>query len=119
MFCDIDGSYKNIKDTSSAQKVVKAKQSHTIVQDSMEIVPTQPSWVPRLRNYLTPTENRLYVSRIKLPQCFIGEIASNTVIIDSGASVCISPHHTNVITYNPSNMKIKDLSSSNKVAGED
>ncbi len=118
VFCDNDGSYKNIKDISSAQKVVKAKQSHTVVQDEMEIVPTHTSWVSRLQNCLTTAENRLYVSRIKLPQCFIGEMASNTVIIDSGASVCISLHCTNLITYGPSNM-IKDLSSSNKLQEKD
>jgi len=69
VFCDDDGSYKNIKDISSAQKVIKAKQLHTIFQDEMEIVPTQISWVPRLWNYLTTAENRLYVSRVELPQC--------------------------------------------------
>ncbi len=78
VFCDNDGSHKNIEDISS-QKIVKAKQSHTIVQDEMEIVPTQTSWVPRLWDYLTPADNRLFVSRIKLPQCFIGEMTSNTV----------------------------------------
>jgi hypothetical protein len=118
VFCDDDRSYKNIEDISSARKVVKAKQSHTNVQDELEIVPTQTSWVPRLWNYLTTTEYRLYVSRIKFPQCFIWEMASNTVIIDSGASILISLHCANFIIYGPSNMKIKDLSSSNKVAGE-
>ncbi len=46
VFCDDDGSYMNIEYISSAQKVVKAKQSHTIVQDEKEIVPAQTSWVP-------------------------------------------------------------------------
>jgi hypothetical protein len=119
VFHDNDGSHKNIEDTSSVQKIVKAKQSQITIQDEMEIVPTQTSWIPRLQSYdLTTTDNRLCVSRIKIPQCFIGEMASNTVIIDSGASVCISPHCANFITHGPSNMKIKDLSSSNKVAGE-
>ncbi len=68
VFCNNDGSHKNIKDISSVRKIDKAKQSHTIVQDEMEIVPTQTSWVPRLRNYLTPADNRLCVSRMKLPQ---------------------------------------------------
>ncbi len=48
VFRDNDGSHKNIKDTSSVQKIVKAKQSHTVVQDEIEIVLTQTSWVPRL-----------------------------------------------------------------------
>ncbi len=71
VFCDNDGSQKNIEDISYIQKIVKAKQSHTIVQDEMEIVPTQTSWVPRLRNYLTPADNGLCVSRIKLSQCLL------------------------------------------------
>jgi hypothetical protein len=48
VFHDDDGSHKNIEDISPVQKIVKAKQSHTIVQDEMEIVPTQTSWVTRL-----------------------------------------------------------------------
>jgi hypothetical protein len=42
----------------------------------------------------------------------------SSLIIDSGASVYISPHKSDFITYNKSNMKIKDLSSSNHIAGE-
>ncbi len=118
MFRDNDGSYKNIKDISFVKKIVKATQSHTIVQDEMEIVPTQTTWIPRLRKYLTTADNRLCVSRIELQYYCIREMASNTVIIDSGASDCISPHCANFITHGPSNMKIKDLSSSNKVVGE-
>jgi hypothetical protein len=40
------------------------------------------------------------------------------LIINSGTSLCITPHRLDFITYKTSNMKIKDLSSSNKVAGE-
>ena len=40
------------------------------------------------------------------------------LIIDSGASVYISPHWSDFLTYTTSNMRIKDLSSSNTVAGE-
>jgi hypothetical protein len=40
------------------------------------------------------------------------------VIIDSGASVCITPHRSDFINYKDSHMKIRDLSSSNSVAGE-
>ncbi len=41
-----------------------------------------------------------------------------SLVIVSGASVCISPHKGDFISYGKSNMKIKDLSSSNNVAGE-
>jgi hypothetical protein len=40
------------------------------------------------------------------------------LIVDSGASVCISPLRSDFITYKPSQIKINDLSSSNKVQGE-
>jgi hypothetical protein len=116
VFCDNDRSYTNIKDIYSAQQGLNAKQSHTIVQDEVEIV---TSWVPRLWNYLTAAENRLYVSRIKLPQCFIGEMASYMVIIDSGASFCISPHCADFITYGPSNMKINDSLHQTKLQEKD
>ena len=38
--------------------------------------------------------------------------------IDTVALVCISPRCEDFITYRPSNIKIKDLSSLSKVAGE-
>ncbi len=41
-----------------------------------------------------------------------------SLLTNSGASVCISPHHSDFVTCNNSKMKIKDLSSSNHVAGE-
>ena len=40
------------------------------------------------------------------------------LIIESGASVCITPHRSEFITCKMSNMKIKDLSSLNTVTGE-
>jgi hypothetical protein len=38
--------------------------------------------------------------------------------VDSGASVCITPHRSDFLSYQSSSMIIKDLSSSNSVAGE-
>ena len=40
------------------------------------------------------------------------------LIVDSGASCCISPHREDFVTYGESDIKIKDLSGLNKVAGE-
>jgi hypothetical protein len=40
------------------------------------------------------------------------------LIIEPGASMCISPHKNDFITYHSSAVKIKDLSSSTAVAGE-
>ncbi len=52
------------------------------------------------------------------PSCFSNSTVDNSVIIDSWASMCISPHKTNFKTYGPSGMTIKDLSLTNRVAGE-
>ena len=51
--------------------------------------------------------------------CFSGIIKERLpLIVDTGASVCISPRREDFISYKPSKLKIKDLSSSNKVLGE-
>ncbi len=60
-----------------------------------------------------------YISFLDLPQCFQSIVNNNSLlIIDSGASICITPHRMDFVTYKTSKMKIKDLSSSNTVAGE-
>jgi hypothetical protein len=59
-----------------------------------------------------------FLNSINLPMCFSSMTVLSSVIVNSGALVCISPHCSNFVTYNNSNMKIKDLSSSNTVAGE-
>jgi len=61
---------------------------------------------------------RLLLNSIDSPQCFSSMADLSSVIVDTGASVCISPHRSDFVTYNNSKMKIKDLSSSNQVAGE-
>jgi hypothetical protein len=58
------------------------------------------------------------ISSIAYPYCFSSQANEGNVIIDSGASVCISPHYSDFVTYNKSTMKTKDLSPSNQVAGE-
>ena len=52
------------------------------------------------------------------PYCLSSQLVQGGVIIVTGASVCISPHRSDFITYKESEMKLRDLSSSNKVAGE-
>jgi len=61
---------------------------------------------------------KAFLSTLEDPKCF--QLSSNEamLIVDSGASVCISPHRSDFITYKTSAMRIKDLSSSNKVHGE-
>jgi len=61
---------------------------------------------------------RLLLNSIDSPQCFSSMADLPSVIVDTGASVCISPHRSDFVTYHSSKMKIKDLSSSNQVAGE-
>jgi hypothetical protein len=58
------------------------------------------------------------VSTIDAPFRLSSKIVASNVIIDTGASVCISPHQSDFGTYASSKMKIKDLYSSNQIAGE-
>jgi hypothetical protein len=48
----------------------------------------------------------------------LGQMAKTPLIVDSGASCCISPHREDFVTYHDSKVKIKDLSGVNKVSGE-
>jgi hypothetical protein len=58
------------------------------------------------------------ISSTEYPQCFSTSTVDSEVIVDTGASVWISPNKDDFTTYASSKMKIKDLSSTNKVAGE-
>eukprot|EP00956_Cyclotella_meneghiniana_P006656 scaffold8829_cov55-Cyclotella_meneghiniana.AAC.2 len=48
----------------------------------------------------------------------IGTGVDAPLIIDSGASCCITPHRGDFVSYGASRVKVKDLSGVNKVAGE-
>jgi hypothetical protein len=61
---------------------------------------------------------QVLISSLEYPCCYSSSTVADNVIIDSGALVCISPHKSDFIMYGPSGMKIKDLSSTNKVAGK-
>ena len=61
---------------------------------------------------------QVLISSLEYPRCYSSSTVADNVIIDSGASVCISPHKSDFITYGPSGMKIKDLSSTDKVASK-
>jgi hypothetical protein len=65
-----------------------------------------------------PLTMQALISTFEDPKCFSSIAIYSSLVINSGASVCISPHKSDFITYNKSKMKIKDLSSSNHVAGE-
>ena len=59
-----------------------------------------------------------FISSLEDPYCLSSRSVQTGVIIDSGTSVCITPHWSDFINYKDSKRKIKDLSSSNSVAGE-
>jgi hypothetical protein len=65
-----------------------------------------------------PLTMQALISTFEDPNCFSSIAINSSLVIDSGASVCISPHKSDFMTYKKSKMKIKDLSSSNHVAGE-
>ncbi len=58
------------------------------------------------------------ISSLEYPTCFSSSSVEQEIVINTGASVWISPHKEDFTTYVSSNMKIKDLSSTNTVAGE-
>ncbi len=64
-----------------------------------------------------PLQHKVLIWRFEDPRCF-SKLIGSSLIIDSGASVCISPHKSDFITYNKSKMKIKEISSSNHFAVE-
>jgi hypothetical protein len=53
------------------------------------------------------------ISSIEYPYCLSSTTVCSSIIVDSGASVCIFPHRSDFITYQDSKMKIRDLSSLN------
>ncbi len=59
-----------------------------------------------------------FISTCNGVRCVSSSTIKSSLVIDSGALVCISPHKEDFIDYGASTMKIKDLSSSNNVAGE-
>ena len=67
---------------------------------------------------ISKSVRKCLLSSIDSPKCFSSVAACSSVIVDSGASVCITPHRSDFLSYQSSSMKIKDLSSSNSVAGE-
>jgi hypothetical protein len=61
---------------------------------------------------------RAFISTLEDPKCFTLSPSNIMLIIDSGTSVGILPNCYDFVTYKNSHMKIKDLSSLNKVKGE-
>ena len=59
------------------------------------------------------------ISTIDTPSLRLSSsIIKSNVIIDTEVSVCILPHQSDFVTYATRTLKINDLSSSNRVAGE-
>lgn len=71
---------------------------------------------PLSHTITTPAQHFTIVDN---PSCFTTKSdATPTLIIDTGASVCVSPDRNDFISYQPSTMTIRDLSKSNQVAEE-
>ena len=48
----------------------------------------------------TPSTNSCHITFLDIPRCFIGIATNNPLlIIDSGASMCITPHRSDFISY--------------------
>jgi hypothetical protein len=67
---------------------------------------------------ISESVRKCLLSSIDSPKCFSSVAAHSSVIVNLGASVCITPHRLDFLSYQSSSMKIKDLSTSNLVAGE-
>ena len=65
------------------------------------------------------SHHQSYFTVLDTPTCYNTTAECDTIIIvDSGASVCVTPHHSDFVTYQRSSMKLKDLSHTNVVDGE-
>ena len=72
-------------------------------------------WKRMWDNFLT----RTLVHALAMPRAYAGTKSNGIpLIVDSGASVCITPRREDFIFYRDSKVKIKDLSKTNTVAGE-
>jgi hypothetical protein len=98
--------------------VEKFIETHNPARSYKELQQQVISRVPIEEGIVSKRFKKILISSIGSPHCFSNTAVRSSVIIDSGASVCISPHQSDFVTYNKSNMKIKDLLSSNQVAGE-
>jgi hypothetical protein len=89
-------------------------------QDPRKIMDAYRVFEPAEANegVVTVPLTKALISSVEDPYCLSGRSMQTGVIIDSGASVCITPHRSDFINYKDSHMKIRDLSSSNSVAGE-
>ena len=60
--------------------------------------------------------HHVFLTTLDNAMCFC--LCSHDTMFNFGASVCISPFHSDFTTYGPSKMKVKDLSSSSTVCSK-
>ncbi len=74
-----------------------------------------PLWKKTFTRFLP----HMLLHSISLPRVYNGSTNDcQPLIIDTGVSVCITPHWSDFTFYRDSKVKIKDLSKSNTVKGE-
>ncbi len=112
-------------DWASTQHQLSSLQS--VAVDNLFQPEDDPSDIVHILNFAKSTPHELtsqtaplYFTLLDKHQtsCFSATTSHPPLIVDTGASVCISPNKSDFITYTSSTMRIKDLLSSNKVAGE-
>lgn len=88
--------------------IPKRKKKHSVAVDlrrsQRSIIATASKW------FIPAADESVFNS--------IGSGIDAPLIVDSGASCCITPHKEDFTSYVPSKVKVKDLSGVNKVAGE-
>jgi hypothetical protein len=72
--------------------VEKIIAAHNPVRSYMELQQQVISRVPIEEGIVSKRFKKILISSINSPHCFSNTAISSSVIIDSGASVCISPH---------------------------
>ncbi len=97
--------------------VEKFVATHNPARYYMELQQQVISRFPIKEGIVSKCFKKILISSIDSPHCFSNTAIRSSVIIDSGASVCISLHRFDFLTYNKSNMKIKDLSSWSRPVG--